>query len=266
MGPALIFIILTLLPSLASAQSLPKVRMAYTSINIQMTPIYMMKELDLPRKQGLDVEILYIPVSSRAVQAALAGEIHFLTSGGIANINANMAGADFVGITATLNTFAFKIIGQPGLREPKNLKGKKIGISRLGGASDFSARFALDRWGLVPDKDVAIVQIGGEPELMLALQKKAVDAGVAADPFGPMALREGFSLVFDLSQLGVPYTMHGIGTRKSIVREKRDIVIRFMKSYLEGIHLFKTNRELALNTLKKYARLEDLTIMQGLYD
>jgi hypothetical protein len=87
---------------------------------------------------------------------------------------------------------------------------------------------------------------------MLASQKKAVDAGVAADPFGPMALREGFSLVFDLSQLGVPYTMRGIGSRKSIVREKRDIVIHFMKSYLEGIHLFKTNRELSLNTLKKY--------------
>jgi ABC-type nitrate/sulfonate/bicarbonate transport system substrate-binding protein len=110
MGRAIVFLILTLLPSLAFGQSFPKVRMAYTSINIQMTPIYMMKELDLPRKQGLDVEILYIPVSSRAVQAALAGEIHFLTSGGIANINANMAGADFVGITATLNTFAFKII------------------------------------------------------------------------------------------------------------------------------------------------------------
>ena len=141
MGRVFSLVALVLLPSLAFGQSLPKVRMAYTSINIQMTPIYMMKELDLPRKQGLDAEILYIPVSSRAVQAALAGEIHFLTSGGIANINANMAGADFVGITATLNTFAFKIIGQPGLREPKSLKGKKIGISRLGGASDFSARF-----------------------------------------------------------------------------------------------------------------------------
>jgi ABC-type nitrate/sulfonate/bicarbonate transport system substrate-binding protein len=89
---------------------------------------------------------------------------------------------------------------------------------------------------------------------------------VAADPFGSMALRKGFSLVFDLSQLGVPYTMHGIGTRKGIVREKRDIVIRFMKSYLEGIHLFKTNKELALNTLKKYARLDDLTVMQSLYE
>jgi ABC-type nitrate/sulfonate/bicarbonate transport system substrate-binding protein len=266
MRRALVLLLLVLWPGFVSGQSLPKVRMAYTSINIQMTPIYMMKELDLARKQGLDMDILYIPVSSRAVQSALAGEIHFLTSGGIANINANIAGADFVGITATLNTFAFKIVGQPGLREPKSLKGKKIGISRLGGASDFSARYALDRWGLVPDKDVAIVQIGGEPELMLALQNKAVDAGVAADPFGPMALREGFSLVFDLSQLGVPYTMHGIGTRKSLIREKRDTVIRFMKSYLEGIYLFRTKRELALNTLKKYARLTDLSIMQSLYD
>ena len=52
-----------------------KVRMAYTSINIQMTPIYIMKDLDLPRKYGLDAEILMIPVDSRAIQAALAGEI-----------------------------------------------------------------------------------------------------------------------------------------------------------------------------------------------
>lgn len=63
--------------------------MAYTSINIQMTPIYIMKDLDLPRKHGLDAEVLMIPVSS---QAALVGEIQFMTSGGVANINANMAG------------------------------------------------------------------------------------------------------------------------------------------------------------------------------
>lgn len=66
-------------------------RMAYTSIAIQFTPVYLMKELDLRRKQGLDLEIWMIPVSSRAVQSALAGELHFITSGGVANINANMA-------------------------------------------------------------------------------------------------------------------------------------------------------------------------------
>ena len=75
---AMIFLALLFLPSQASGQSLPKIRMAYTSIAIQFTPVYLMKEFDLRRKQGLDLEILMIPVISRAVQAAFAGELHFI--------------------------------------------------------------------------------------------------------------------------------------------------------------------------------------------
>ena len=128
-------------PDAAEGQSLPKVRAAYTSIGIQFDPVYIMKELDLARKYGVNAEILYVPVSSlRAVQAALAGEIQFITSAGVANINANMSGGDFVGLTATLNTFVFKILASPELKKPEALKGKKVGISRLGGASDFSIR------------------------------------------------------------------------------------------------------------------------------
>ncbi len=263
---ALLVVLLILCPSFGYGQRLPKIRAAYTSISIQMTPLYLMKELDLPRKQGLDVEMLYVPVSSRAIQAALAGEIQFLTSGGVANINANIAGADFVGLTATLNTFIFKVLSQPDLREVNVLKGKKVGISRLGGASDFSARYALERWGLAPDRDVAIIQVGGEPELMLALQGKAIDAAVISEPFATLAERSGFNVLYDLSRFEVPYTLHGIGTRKSFIRDNRDVVIRFMKAYLEGIYLFKTNRELALNTLKKYARLSDISVMQSVHD
>lgn len=247
-------------------QSLPKVRAAYTSIGIQFDPVYIMKELDLPRKHGLDVEVLFVPVSSRALQAALAGEIQFLTSGGVANINANATGADFVGLTATLNTFAFKILGSPDIKKPENLRGKKVAISRLGGASDFSVRYALTHWGLVPDKDVALLQVGGEPESVLALQNKAVDAAILSEPFSTVATRAGSVLVADLSQLGVPYTMHGFGVRKSFIRANRDVVVRFMKAYLEGIYLFKTNKELALNVLKKYTRLDDLSLVQVSYD
>ena len=250
----------------ARGQSLPKVRAAYTSIGIQFDPVYIMKELDLPRKHGLDVEVLFVPVSSRALQAALAGEIQFLTSGGVANINANATGADFVGLTATLNTFAFKVLGSPDIKKPENLKGKKVAISRLGGASDFSIRYALTHWGLVPDKDVALLQVGGEPESVLALQNRAVDAAILSEPFSTVATRAGAVLVADLSQLGVPYTMHGFGVRKSFIRANRDVVVRFMKAYLEGIYVFKSNKELALNVLKKYTRLDDLSLVQASYD
>jgi len=252
--------------AMAHAQSLPKIRVAYTSIGIQFDPVYIMKELDLPRKYGVDAEILFVPVSSRAIQAALAGEIQFITSGGVANINANVNGADFVGLTATLNTFVFKILASPELKKPEQLKGKKVGISRLGGASDFSIRYALTYWGLVPDKDVAIIQVGGEPEEVMALQNKAVDAVILSEPFATVATRAGASVLADLSQLGVPYTMHGFGARKSFIQANRDVVIRFMKAYLEGIYVFKTKKNVALNVLKKYTRLDDLSLVQVAYD
>ena len=250
----------------AQGQPLPKVRAAYTSISIQFDAVYIMKELNLPRKYGLDTEILFVPVSSRAVQAALAGEIQFITSGGVANINANQTGADFTGLTATLNTFVFKIYSHPDIKRPEQLKGKKVGISRLGGASDFSIRYALNHFGLIPDKDVAIIQVGGEPESLLALQNRAVDAAILSEPFASLAKRNGSVLLSDLSQLNVPYTMHGFGVRKSYVQANRDITIRFMKAYLEGIYVFKTNKELSLNILKKFTRQDDLSLVQTAYD
>jgi len=263
---AICFAFIVAITAAAQGQNLPKVRAAYTSIGIQFDPVYIMKELDLPRKYGLDVDMLFVPVSSRAIQAALAGEIQFLTSGGVANINANVTGADFVGLTATLNTFVFKVIANPELKKPEQLRGKKVGISRLGGASDFSIRYALNHWGLVPEKDVALLQVGGEPEEVLALQNKAVDAVILSEPFATVARRAGFAVLADLSELGARYTMHGFGTRKSYIQAHRDVVIRFMKAYLEGIHVFKTNKDLALKVLRKYTRLDDLSLVQTSYD
>jgi sulfonate transport system substrate-binding protein len=136
----------------------------------------------------------------------------------------------------------------------------------LGGASDFSLRYALDRWGLVADKDVAILQVGGEGEALMALQNKGVDAATISEPFTTIAQQEGFSVVADLSRLNVPYTLHGIGTRKSFIRERRDMAVRLMRAYVEAIHAFKTKKDLALNTLKKYARMSDVSLMSGTYD
>jgi ABC-type nitrate/sulfonate/bicarbonate transport systems, periplasmic components len=100
----------------------------------------------------------------------------------------------------------------------------------------------------------------------LALQNKAVDAVILSEPFATLAIRAGASMLVDLSQLGVPYTMHGFGARKSFIRANRDVTIRFMKAYLEGIYVFKTNKDVALNVLKKYTRLDDMSLVQTSYE
>jgi hypothetical protein len=81
-----------------------------------------------------------------------------------------------------------------------------------------------------------------------------------------LAQRDSYSTVADLSRLNAAYTLHGIGTCKSIIRDRRDVVVRFMRAYLEGIYQFKTNKELTLNSLKKYARLSDMSVMNRICD
>jgi ABC-type nitrate/sulfonate/bicarbonate transport system substrate-binding protein len=136
----------------------------------------------------------------------------------------------------------------------------------LGDASDFSLRYALDRWGLVSEKDVAIIQIGGEAEAVLALQNKAADVATISEPFTMIVQRKGFGVVAYLSRLNAPYTLHGIGTRKSLIRERREVAVRFMTAYVEAIYVFKTKKELSLNTLKKYARMNDISLMNSTCD
>ena len=230
-----------------------------------MTPVYILKDLDLARKHGLDAEILMIPVGSRAIQAALAGEIQFMTSGGVANINANMSGGDFVGLTSTISTFVFKIIGQPGIKEPSHLKGRKSSYLDWAAPaiSPCATRSATGAWCR---KRMWRLFKSAARRRECWLQNKVVDAATISEPFTTIAQREGFSVLADLSRLNVLYTLHGIGTRKSIVRDRRDIVVRFMRAYLEAIYVFKTKKDLALSTLKKYARMSDISLMNATYD
>jgi ABC-type nitrate/sulfonate/bicarbonate transport system substrate-binding protein len=89
---------------------------------------------------------------------------------------------------------------------------------------------------------------------------------ILSEPFATAAIRAGAAMLADLSELGVKYTMHGFGTRKSFIQANREVVIRFMKAYLEGIYVFKTNKDVALNVLKKYTRMDDLSLVQTSYD
>jgi hypothetical protein len=204
--------------------------------------VYIMKELELPRKHGLDVEVLFVPVSSRAIQAALA--VKSSSSPAAAwPTSTPMPPAPILSADGDAQYVCIQGLGKLGDQKAGKFEGQK--------SCDFPARrrqrffnsLCAHALGLVPDKDVRLIQVGGEPESVLALQHKSVDAAI---PIG--AVFDGGHpcrsvLVSDLSQLGVPYTMHGFGVRKSYVRANRDVVVRFMRAYLEGIYVFKTNKE-----------------------
>ena len=134
-----------------------------------------------------------------------------------------MQGADTVIISAAINGFVFKVFGAPEITIPAQLKGKKLGVSRYGATSDFAVRLALRKWGLNPDRDVSILQIGTSQDTVRAIQKM-LDAGLLSGTASLIARKAGFRELGDLADLGLHYPMAPIGTTKSFIQKNEWLV------------------------------------------
>ena len=148
---------------------------------------------------------------------------------------------------------------------PAQLKGKKIGVSRYGATSDFAVRLGLKKWGLNPERDVNILQIGTTQDTLRAMQTRMLDAGVLSGTASLMARKAGFRELADLADLGLHYPMAPIGTTKSYIQKNEALVKEFMLAYIEAIRDFKRNKEAALKVLKKYTRNDDPEVLEDSY-
>ena len=167
-GPLLVLLAIDCGLKIAEAQLLP-IRVGYTALAGSFSPLWMAKELDLFERHGIQSSPIYM-ASTLAYQAMLAGETDFTVGASIPAVQARLGGADPVILVTYISGFTFSVIARPPIQQPGDLKGKRIGVTRFGAPTDFGARIALKRWGLVPLKDVTIIQLGGLPEAFLALR------------------------------------------------------------------------------------------------
>ncbi len=227
---------------------------------------FIAKEAKVFEKNGLDVEIIRIGGGSRVIQAMLAGEIRVAHGSSPAVVEANLAGADLVIIASTVNVATFRMMVAPSIKTPNDLKGKKIAISRFGGQTDTLTRYLLDRWKLDPSKDVTLLQSGGGAETAAAMVSKAMDAGLVNPPLHLNLADAGFRTLANLGEMGVPYTSGSIVTTRSFVKSNPDILRRVMRSLLEGIKIYKTDRDFSLKALEKYTRNKDQKALTALWE
>ena len=156
----LIFIgIGTWLPqSAAQDKKLERIRIGGGAVGAPQMTMWFAKEASLYEKHGLGVEAIHIPGSSLALQAMLSGEVPIIKLGGTASMQANLAGADTVIVATILKKFLFSIFSRPDITRIADLKGKLFGATRFGTLSDFASRFALEKNGLNPERDITMVQ------------------------------------------------------------------------------------------------------------
>lgn len=251
----LLFFISYCLPPDLHAQPLAKLRVANiggTSDHIQIAINH-----GIYKKHGFDVENIQVGSSATVVQSLIAGEVQFAHVGAVPVVSAVANGIDLKIIAVFMNKFNYVMVTLPELQRPQDLKGKTLAISRFGSGDEFATREALRRWGLDPDKDVRLLQVGLTMARMAALQGKHVQASLLSPPQIVEIQRLGLHLLADLTDLDVEYAHYTLATRGGLIVENRPLVERFMRAYVEGIRFHRTHPEAVIPYLRKFSRQND---------
>ncbi len=240
------------------------IKVAYAALVAGQIPLWTAKDGGYLSKHGLDADLIYIPATT-ATQALIAGEIQLAQVTGVSTAGAILSGADVRIIASVQNKLAGSIYVRPEIKSPEQLKGKRLGISRFGALSDTAASIFLERHGLKRGTDVAIIQMGGLPEVITALERGAVQAGFANPPQTSRAKRLGMKELFDLNTLGIELQQTCVTVTTKYLREHRPVVKSFLEGYAEGLHRFMTDRDFSIEVMRKYLRMEDKELLADAY-
>jgi NitT/TauT family transport system substrate-binding protein len=250
----------------SSDQPLQRVRIVYAGLSGNQAPGWAAYEGGFFRKHGLDVELVNVVGGATAVQALLAGEVQFGQVSGLPVLESSLQGSGITILAGLLNTMNYQFIVGKEIKHPDQLKGKAVAVSGLGSSSDFATRYALDRYGLVPGRDVAIIEIGNQPERFSALRNGKIHGVMLEAPLTLKAKEMGYPVLTDLQSLGLEYQATVLAATQSTIKSRPDLVKRVLTAYVEGIHYYKTRRPEALALLQKHLKLNDPDAIRETYE
>ncbi|HEV8341106.1 MAG TPA: ABC transporter substrate-binding protein [Candidatus Binatia bacterium] len=252
--------------ALAQEKKLDKIRVGGGSASATQMTLWLAKEGNLYEKHGIAAEVISIPGSSLALQAMLSGEVPIIQLGGAASVQAGLSGADTIIIATIVRRFLFSIFSRPGLERMEDLKGKIFGTTRFGTLSELASRFALQKFGIDPDRDVTMVQTGGQPETVTALATGKIQAAALSPPATLHARKLKLRELLDISKLEADFHVNGVVTSRRYMKTNEDIVRRFLKAYIEAAALARKDKSFAFKVMGKYFRTDDRDILEESYD
>ncbi len=231
-----------------------KIRVAFVSPSPTQSPPWIAKEAGIFAKYGLDAEVILLPGSPRLVQTLIAGDVDYAVVGTTAAMRARVRGVDVVVLATATNASNMKLLvsRKSGIRQLEDLKGRVIGVSQYGSEADAFARTVVGKAGFRPDKDVAILQLGGHPQVAAALAAGGIEAGVIGGLALLTAQKSGAVVLANGAKLKIIAMSGTLATTGRYVQRNRDSVMRFMRAYVEAFHYFKTNRDGTIPILQKY--------------
>jgi len=251
----------------AAVQAQDKVRLSHSALETSNGVWFIAQEMGLYKKYGVDAELLFIPSTTTSLTSLLAGDVHVANVSGGAIASAVLAGAPVVMVSCYLNSLPYELVVNESIKSAEELKGKSIGISRLGSASDVAARALLRGLNLEPDKQVPILQVGGSSERAAAFRAGRI-AGFPSPP-GIIYLTKGmpFRILISTADFKQRFEFPYIcaATTRGYLQKNRDTVKKVIMAHIEAVHFVKTRKDESKKIMAKYARTNNEEYLEAAY-
>jgi ABC-type nitrate/sulfonate/bicarbonate transport system substrate-binding protein len=250
--------LLSFLLASSSTARAANINVVWTSEVGQFAPLWVTKEAKLFEKYGNSVQLIFIQGASSAAAALSSGDAQVGMFS--PQVVISTPALDLVMFGRLGNTMDNRIFGRRGIKSIKEVK--RVAISRFGSNADFAARFLLQREGLRPDIDVALLQVGNQSNRIAATETNNADAAMLTPPMTLQARKLGMPLLVDASKLNIPYSSLFFVSRRPYVAKQRADLVNFTKAMIEGVHLYKSNKEFAMKVLSKYMKVQDREVLE----
>ena len=247
------------------AATLAKLRVGYPSPSASFFPLFATKEAGLLEKYGFDTEMVYVQ-GVQLVQVHVSGQLDLSSVSSVVYLQASVEGADLIQVASSIDNQLMKLMVHPTIAKPEDLKGKTLAVTRFGSLTDLLVRPALKNWGLEPQKDVKLIQIGRMPDIATAISQKSVDGGVISFPTSIQAEKMNIKTLLDFAESGFDIPATTVVVSRRYTKTHRDVVLRFLKAYVEGTRRLLTDRELGIRALRKYGGISDREMLATTYD
>ena len=251
----------------AGARAQERLKIAYSSADASNTVWFTALDSGMYRKYGLDVELIFIQSSTMSVSTVVSGDIQVANSSGGAVASAAVGGANLVMTACYINTLPYELIVQESVKSVEDLKGKSVGISRVGSASDVAARVLIKGLGLEPIKDVPILQVGGPSERAAAFRTGRI-VGFPSPP-GTIHLAKGMPHRVMIStadfqkRYDFPYICST--TTKNYLASHQETMRKLTMALIEATHFLKTHKEDTKKFIAKYTRQDNPQYLEASY-
>ena len=238
----------------SKAQGLEKALVTHSSESISITPLIYGIEKGFYRKEGVDLQFRILR-GDLAVGAMLSGkEVDYIYGAGTAFLAA-VRGAPVRILSHDFKSVLFYLMAQPDIQSPKDLKGKKIAVSSLGGTGAASARACLKALGLDPDKDMTFIVIGAASIRMAAMETGSVQAAIMPVPWNSRMRQKGFKeLIFAGKVISQPLT--GIATTKEKIEQNPERTRKILRGFLRTLKAVKQESKEVTDFISRKFNLE----------